>query len=117
VVEHLNILSKELFIPGTEIGDDVDTCVIPLFKHNIPHKENTYILGSVFFKSYYVIFDMTPFDELKLPYLQVGIAPRNPLDLIGYRQYAPKSVYYDASTKRDDTSVDIAVSFDGHKLD
>ena len=113
----MKILSKELFIPGTEIGDEVDTCIIPLFKHNIPHKSDTYILGSVFFKSYYVVFDMTPFDEQKLPYLQVGIAPRNPVDLIGYRQYAPKSIYYDAATKNDDTSVNIGVSFDGHKLD
>lgn len=97
-LEKLNILSKELFIPGTEIGDEVDTCIIPLFKHNIPYKADTYILGNVFFKAYYVVFDMTPYDEGKLPYLQIGVAPRNPLDVIGYKQYAPKSIFYDKST-------------------
>jgi len=31
---------------------------------------------------YYIVFDMTPFDERSEQYLQIGIAPRNPQNLI-----------------------------------
>ena len=55
--------TESLFIPGSEIGDKFESCVIPLFKHNVPSKQDTYIIGNVFFKEYYVVFDMTPFDE------------------------------------------------------
>ena len=41
--------TESLFIPGDEVGDARDTCVIPLFKHNLPGLQDPYVIGNVFF--------------------------------------------------------------------
>ena len=45
-------------------------------------------LGDPFFRRNYVVYDMTPYDERNLDYIQIGIAPKNPQNLIGLKEYA-----------------------------
>ena len=61
-------------------------------------------------QNFYLVFDATPYDEGgdQFPYLQVGIAKRNPENLIGYQQYQKGSVAYspadgDSSYKIEET--------------
>lgn len=53
-------------------------CTFGLFKSSLPDA-STWHMGIPFFKEYYVVYDMTPFDERKQQFISVGIAPKNPL--------------------------------------
>ena len=40
----------------------------------------------MFMENYYFVYDQTPADEHGQDYLRIGIAPKNPVDNIGYSQ-------------------------------
>ena len=54
----------------------------------------TYKLGTLVIKDYYVVFDMTPYDERNENYIQIGIGKKNTDDVIGLQHYEPSSVDY-----------------------
>ena len=64
------------------IGLGNDTCFIPIFGQQ-SSKVDSWFLGDVFMSEYYTVFDMTPYDEHGLDYIQIGIAKANPSDTIG----------------------------------
>lgn len=66
-------------------------CMIP-FGSNSPNgqlTDQTWFLGKSIMSSYYSIFDATQLEKNATSddsYLRVGIGPRNPIDLIGYKE-------------------------------
>ena len=82
------MLHKDLLISGSEIGDTDDTCYFAIFKSSMSQKSfddqfndvvsQMWTLGTVVLKQYYVILDMTPYDERQEEYIQVVIGPINP---------------------------------------
>lgn len=63
-----------LLVNGS-IFDDSDFCYIPVFRSMLD--QETWYLGGLFLQQYYITYDMTPIDEFKKDYIQVGIAPLN----------------------------------------
>ena len=53
---------ENLFISGSKLGDTDLTCYLPIFKASDDNSD-TWILGNLIMQDYYVVFDMTPFDE------------------------------------------------------
>ncbi len=53
---------ENLFISGSKLGDTDLTCYLPIFKASDDNLD-TWILGNLIMQDYYVVFDMTPFDE------------------------------------------------------
>ena len=70
------ILTRDLWISGTNVGSTDDYCYFAVFKSEI-HYAVTWQVGLPFLKSHYVTFDMTP-DEWGKDYLHVMIAKQNP---------------------------------------
>ena len=62
-----------MFISGSELGDSPDTCYLAVFKSQTKQTE-TWQLGNVFMRDYYVVYDMSPKDTLGDTFIQVGIA-------------------------------------------
>lgn len=56
--------------------------------------QNTWYVGGNFLKSKYVVYDMTPLDQNKKNYIQVGIGETNTSAIIGQKQYDTDSIHY-----------------------
>ena len=56
--------------------------------------QNTWYVGGSFLKSKYVVYDMTPLDQNKKNYIQVGIGETNTSAIIGQKQYETDSIHY-----------------------
>ena len=67
-----------MLISGSDVGDTNNRCYIPIFRAQLNYLD-TWQVGNIFTKNYYMIYDMTPYDENNQNYIQVGIAPINPL--------------------------------------
>ena len=59
---------KDLFITGDNIGDSSNTCYVALFRAQLDFQK-TYQLGNLMTKDYYLVFDMTPYDERNENYI------------------------------------------------
>ena len=90
------IPGKDLLVTGSEIGEkdlaNYYHCYYGVFR-SINGDQNTWYLGADFFKSKYVIYDMSPFE--KNGYIQVGIGELNLEASLGERHYDPNSDIYD----------------------
>ena len=55
------IKEADMFIDGTEIEgpDGANTCYLAVFKSQVIATE-TWFIGNVFMRDYYVVYDMTP---------------------------------------------------------
>ena len=53
---------------------------MPVFR-SLVEDQNTWVIGSLFMKKHYIVYDMTSYDERYKDYLQVGIAIKNQLNL------------------------------------
>lgn len=73
---------NKLLISGSDVGDTNNRCYIPVFRSQIGFID-TWQVGSVFAQNYYLVYDMTPYDEKNQNYIQLGIAPINPVQIIG----------------------------------
>jgi len=65
------IKEADMFISGTEIEgnqDGANTCYLAVFKSQVIATE-TWFVGNVFMRDYYVVYDMTPKDSRKLSYI------------------------------------------------
>lgn len=56
---------------------------------------------------YYVVYDMTPYDEHGKDYIQVGIGLQNPKMIMGEQHYNPDSDVYKPEKEEIDQSTDI----------
>jgi len=56
---------------------------------------------------YYVVYDMTPYDEQGKDFIQVGIALQNNQQIIGEEHYNPDSDVYKPEKEEIDQSTDI----------
>jgi len=83
---HIRIKAEDLLISGDNVGDNSDTCYLAIFRGVLGY-EHTYQLGNLMMKDYYVSYDMTPYDERNLDYIQVSIAPQKSEDVIGVQHY------------------------------
>ena len=79
-----------MFISGAELGDDPNHCYLAVFKSQT-QQINTWYLGNVFMRDYYVVFDMTPKDTRGDTFIQVGIAQQKPTPEFGPVHYSSTS--------------------------
>lgn len=62
---------KEFFIEGNLVSDQPradELCYVPVFMSKLG-KEDVWQIGSALMKEYYVVYDMTPYDERNEKYL------------------------------------------------
>ena len=95
-----------MLVPGKEMGDSSNNgniCYWGIFQ-SYDGTESTWEVGTAFFENYYIVFDMTPYDQYDMNYIQIGIAPINKdLDLAKLR-YDYTSLDYSPEEKIDDAS-------------
>lgn len=100
----INLPGKDLLVTGKQIGTGLDNCYLGVFQSKSPDQQTWYVGGS-FLKSKYVVYDMTPLDEQKKNYIQVGIGETNTSIVIGEKQYDHNSIhYYPKPEEKDATS-------------
>ncbi len=92
-------VTKNYMISGDQLGDSANTCYLPVFKSD-QGAQDTWFVGNLFLNYFYIVFDMSPFDEQAKDYIQVGVAPINPSNLIGQEAYVDKN----QTTAGNDTS-------------
>ena len=93
-----------MLIPGPTLKDSVNTCYLAIFNSGITTSDKSVYVGDIFFDKFYVVFDMTPFDEKNENFIQIGLAEKNPENLIGKQQYDTESEYYWPERKELDIS-------------
>lgn len=92
-------VTKNYMIPGSQLGDTDDTCYLPVFRSD-QTAQDTWYVGNLFMNYFYMVFDMSPYDEKNMTYIQVGVAPINPANLIGQEVYVDNN----QTTAGNDTS-------------
>ena len=83
---------------GDLIGDP-GTCYLPVFR-SMKGDQNTWYLGNLFMNYFYLVFDMSPYDDFGKDYITIGVGPINPSNLIGNSSYNNSTV----PVNPDDTS-------------
>jgi len=90
-----------LLVEGDQLGGEANTCIWGMFENT---GDSAYYFGTSFFKTQYVVFDMTTFDEFNESYIQVGFAPiKENVDIAKLRydysmtNYAPDNKEKDSS--------------------
>jgi hypothetical protein len=78
--------NNNFLISGSDFGDSINTCYVPVFR-SINGYADTWYGGNIFLNYFYITYDMTPYTENSMDYIQVGIAPANPDNMIGACQY------------------------------
>ena len=73
----IEIPSTKLFIKGEDLDQSSDRCYLSIFgqEHG---KQDAWYIGNIILSEFYLVFDMTYYDNRMTDYLQVGIAPTNP---------------------------------------
>jgi hypothetical protein len=56
------VQEKDMFISGSEVGDDANHCYLAVFKSQTL-QSSTWYIGNIFMRDYYVVYDMTPKDS------------------------------------------------------
>jgi hypothetical protein len=79
--------TNSFLISGDTLGDSVDTCYLPVFQSN--YDDGTIYVGNLFMNYFYMVFDMSPYDEHNQNYITVSIAPINPTNIVGQEFYKP----------------------------
>lgn len=79
--------TDDLLVDGDKFSEGVDTqCRLAVFDHGDAAEKEIFILGNLFLKNYYLVFDMS-YLETDLNFLQVGLALVNPGDAAGARKH------------------------------
>ena len=52
----------EFRIDGEQFGAGKDSCYVPVFRSAVGLNQ-VWLVGSIFMKKYYLVYDMTPYDE------------------------------------------------------
>lgn len=79
-------LSQDDMLVGGQQMDDArgnKVCYLPFFVQDQFPK--SWIIGTIIMHKYYVVYDRTPFQYDNLEYNRIGIAKKNPVDLIGQK--------------------------------
>lgn len=67
---------SDILVPGGNFGDSDDKCYATVFMSKIEKPGNIWEVGTIFFKKYYVVYDMTAYNTRGADMLLMGIAPR-----------------------------------------
>ncbi len=73
----IDIPSTKLFIRGEDIDYSSDRCYLSIFGQE-QGKQDAWYIGNIILSEFYLVFDMTYYDNRMTDYLQVGMAPTNP---------------------------------------
>lgn len=68
----LEVNEKQLFVNGEQFGASPNLCYVTVFQSRLVD-DDVWHVGSSLMKNYYVVYDMTPFDELGEDYILIGI--------------------------------------------
>lgn len=98
----LSIPGKHLKVDGSEFGEP-NTCHYGVYKSASDADKN--FIGTVLMKEYYVIFDMSPYDQFNQDFIQIGLGLKaSGVDIAALRydynssSYAPESKDTDSSS-------------------
>lgn len=78
-----------------------EKCAIAILRsqtENFPGK-NVWYLGALMMNRHYIVYDMTSYVERGNKWLQVGIADKNDMNIIGETVYYDQSRYYDPNIR------------------
>jgi len=104
--------SSNLLIPGSQFGDSDDTCYLSIFRSKLTDKQDTWFMGNSIMNFLYMVYDMTPLEQGS-DFIQVGIAPINPSNIIGEEHYNNNSTHFDPEnddqSKTDNTTIPVIV--------
>lgn len=95
--------SSNLLVPGPTVGDTDQTCYLPVFMSG--RNDGVWYAGNMFLEYFYLTFDMSPYDEHGKDYIQVGVAPKNPVNNIGKFYEDTTDESGDQSQKDDNSTV------------
>ena len=105
---------------GTWFGDKTSTCYIPIFNSNLKvgSEKSTVLIGNIFMKKYYLVFDMSPLEKGR-DYIQIGIGLQNYGAHIGEQHYDSNSPNYLPEDKALDSSTNTGSkdAYDNDKYD
>jgi hypothetical protein len=73
--------NKNFLINGDFLGDP-NTCYLPVFR-SVKGDQKTWYLGNLVMNLLYLTFDMSPLNEFGKDYITIGVAPINPIYVIG----------------------------------
>ena len=81
-----------MFIAGDQIGgpEEANYCYLAVFKSQTSQTE-TWYLGNVFMRDYYVVLDMTPKDARGENFIQIGLAKQRTTVSYGSEHYSSTS--------------------------
>ena len=68
---NINVEELDLRIPGGRFGASDNHCYVPVFRSGSKSKTQ-WKMGSIFTKKFYVVYDMTPYDERGEDFIQIG---------------------------------------------
>lgn len=85
-----------MFIAGDQIGgpEEANYCYLAVFKSQTSQTE-TWYLGNVFMRDYYVVLDMTPKDARGENFIQIGLAKQRTTVSYGSEHYSSTSTTKD----------------------
>jgi|DEB0MinimDraft_12_1074336.scaffolds.fasta_scaffold112910_2 hypothetical protein len=61
--------SNYFLLHGDIVGDTSDTCYLPVFKTALGDKSDWWYVGNLIMNYFYLVFDMTPYDEQGKDYI------------------------------------------------
>lgn len=82
-----SITQDDMFIDGTDLDDSPNSCYLAVFKSQT-QQTDTWYLGNVFMKEYYVVYDHTPKSYYHRTFIQVGIAKQRDQEIFGDVHYS-----------------------------
>ena len=77
----MNFKFSDILVPGGNFDDSDSVCYVSIFMSNT-NRPNIWEVGTIFFKNYYVVYDMTAYNTRGEDMLLMGIAPRASDDII-----------------------------------
>ena len=83
-----------MLIDGKLFNNTEDTCYVGVFRSQVETQQNIWYLGNIVMNQFYMVFDASPYHTQNLDFFQVGIAPRNPVNLIGDKVFGDNTSHH-----------------------
>ena len=85
--KYIALTKDDMFLNSSQVYmTSKNKCIIPIkgtHKVLLNHTNPTWLVGKALLSKYYTIFNASSLSSGNSPNLQIGIGPKNPIDLIG----------------------------------
>ena len=90
---YIRVDEKDLRLDGERFGAPSDNCYVPIFRSSAEFVD-VWQVGSIFTKQYYLVYDMTPYDERREDFIQIGFGLQNETAEVMQARYNYSSMVY-----------------------